>query len=197
MAAGRSTGVGGGSEIMRTIAGLVAASFVAFVVSTSGSRAYEAYRAYAERVVAKPPAGVSFRPDIEAALNSLASSNRKREGRKPLKGSTLLRTAARAHALDILKTGDVGHLSARGDRFAVRFEAFGGDEDERGVRGENALRGRQAGDTAAAQASHLMKVWLGSSGHRRNLMAYDYRYVSTGVVQNGSTFYAVQIFWQR
>jgi uncharacterized protein YkwD len=88
-------------------------------------------------------------------------------------------------------------LSARGDRFAVRFEAFGGDEDERGMRGENALRGRQAGDNAAAQASHLMKVWLGSSGHRRNLMAYDYRYVSTGVVQKGATFYAVQMFWQR
>jgi uncharacterized protein YkwD len=182
---------------MRTIAGLVAATFVAFAVSSTGSRAYEAYRAYAERIVAKPPAGVSFRPDIEAALNALASSSRKREGRKALKGSTLLRTAARAQAIDILKTGDVGHLSARGDRFAVRFEAFGGDEDERGMRGENALRGREAGDTAAAQAGHLMKVWLGSSGHRRNLMAYDYRYVSTGVVQKGSTFYAVQMFWQR
>lgn len=182
---------------MRVIVGFFAAALVATLCASGMAGAYDAYRVYAERLVAKPPAGVVFRPDIEAALNTLASSSRKREGRKPLAASTLLRTAARAQAIDILTTGDVGHLSARGDRFAVRFEAFGGDPDERGTRGENALRGRQAGNTAAAQASHLMTVWLGSSGHRRNLMAYDYRFVSTGVVQKGATFYAVQMFWQK
>jgi uncharacterized protein YkwD len=182
---------------MRVIFGFVAAALVAAVLATGAAHAYEAYRAYAERLVAKSPSGVVFRPDVEAALNALASSSRKREGRKPLAASTLLRTAARAQAIDILTTGDVGHLSARGDRFSVRFEAFGGDLDERGTRGENALRGRQVGDTASAQAHHLMTVWLGSSGHRRNLMAYDYRFVSTGVVQKGTTFYAVQMFWQK
>lgn len=176
---------------------VVLLAFAALMIGLAPSQGYEKYRVYAKRLVAAPPAGVVFRPDLEARLNALASARRRANGRKGLKASTLLRTAARAQAIDILRTGSVGHVSRRGDRFATRFEAFGGSLDERGTRGENALRSRKVSDKASVQAAHMMKVWLGSSGHRRNLMAYDYRYVSTGVVQKGNTFYAVQMFWQK
>ncbi len=171
-----------------TLAGLVFAGDM-------DSQARETYRAYAQRIVGNPPAGARFRGDLETRLNRLASSERKRNGRGSLKASNLLRTAARAQAIDILRTGDVGHRSKRGDRFVVRFAAFGGKD--RGIRGENALRSQKRSSTADGQARHMMKVWLGSTGHRRNLMAHDYRFVSTGVVQKGNRYYAVQMFWQK
>ena len=156
-------------------------------------QAAESYEAYARRSVAGPPKGARFRPDLEKRLDELASTVRRREGREPLKASKKLRIAARAQALDVLKTGRVGHLSARGERFARRFEAF--NDDDFSMRGENVLRGRKVSPDAGAQAAHLMSVWLGSSGHRRNLMARGYEYVSTGVVEKGGLYYAVQLFW--
>ena len=155
----------------------------------------EPYRKYAERLVGKPPSGVRFRPDLESKLSRNASAQRKRNGRSGLKASNLLRTAARAQAIDILRTNRVGHVSKRGDRFTVRFSAFAGDEDRYGIRGENALRSRSVSKNSDAQARHMMKVWLGSTGHRRNLMARDHRFVSTGVIQAGGRYYAVQMFW--
>ncbi len=181
--------------LLRWLAGPVVVLAGFAFVGDAPSQAREGYRAYAQRIVGNPPAGARFRGDLESRLNRLASSERKRNGRGGLKASTLLRTAARAQAIDILRTGDVGHRSKRGDQFVVRFAAFGGKD--RGIRGENALRSQKRSSTADGQARHMMKVWLGSSGHRRNLMAYDYRYVSTGVVQKGKRYYAVQMFWQK
>ena len=155
----------------------------------------EPYRAYAERLVAKPPSGVRFRPDLESRLSRNASGRRERNGRSGLKASNLLRTAARAQAIDILRTNRIGHASKRGDRFTVRFSAFAGDEDRYGIRGENAQRSRNVSANADIQARHMMKLWLGSAGHRRNLMARGHRFVSTGVVQAGGRYYAVQTFW--
>lgn len=181
-----------------TVAGVFAAVFLLFggvFPSSQQASAAEPYRKYAERLVSKPPKGVRFRTDLESRLNRQASAARKKNGRKGLKGSKLLRKAARAQAIDVLRTGKVGHYSKRGDRFTIRFSAFAGDEDRYGIRGENVLRSRRVSANPDAQAAHMMKVWLGSTGHRRNLMARDHRFVSTGVIQKGKRLYAVQMFW--
>ncbi len=176
---------------------LALAAITCVLVGPAADRAtgFETYRAYAEGLLARPPAGVRVRADLEKLLDGLASSARRKAGRRGVKASGLLRKAARAQAIDLLRTGRVGHRSKRGDRFSVRFEAFAGEEH--GTHGENALRSAKRAGTASGQARHMMKVWLGSAGHRRNLMGRDYRYVSTGVVQKGSTFYAVQMFWEK
>jgi uncharacterized protein YkwD len=56
--------------------------------------------------------------------------------------------------------------------------------------------GRPARSTAT-KARRLFRQWLDSTGHRRNLMNRNYRYVSTGAVAIGHHLYAVQIFWER
>ena len=107
----------------------------------------------------------------------------------------MLRPAARAQAVEMLRGNFVGHQSKSGYRFAQRFEAFAGEDH--GRHGENAARDRQSGPVDKAKARALFQQWLDSTGHRRNLLQRDYRYVSTGVVQKGHHLYAIQIFWER
>lgn len=157
--------------------------------------AYESYQDYALRLIRNLPDGTKFRPDLEAYLNALTATARKRKGRKPLQGHTLLRPAARAQAVEMLRGNFVGHRSETGYRFAARFEAFAGEDH--GRHGENAARDRQSGPVDKAKARALFQQWIDSTGHRRNLLNRDYRYVSTGVVQRGHHIYAIQIFWEQ
>ena len=110
--------------------------------------------------------------------------------------SDLLRDAARAQALEMLKGDYVGHQSQSGFQFKHRFAAFA-DPYIHGNHGENAARDRQDGPVDKAKAQRLFRQWLDSRGHRRNLMDRNYRYVSTGAVEIGHHLYAVQIFWER
>ncbi|MGI9465102.1 MAG: CAP domain-containing protein [Aestuariivirgaceae bacterium] len=154
-----------------------------------------AYRSYAEGLIANLPKGARFRPDLEAKLNALAASARARAGKPRLKASRLLRKAARAQAVEMLRGNFVGHRSKSGFRYKARFEAFAGDEH--GDHGENAARDRQPGPVNSAKARRLFQQWLDSRGHKRNLMNRYYRFVSTGAVQIGHHLYAVQIFWEK
>lgn len=153
------------------------------------------YRAYAEGLVGGLK-GATVRPDLEAYLDALASSARRKEGRPALVSSKLLKTAARAQAIEMLKGNFVGHSSAGGYSFKARFAAFG-DPEVNGGYGENAARDRQPGAVDKAKAARLFQQWLDSSGHRRNLMNRNYGLVSTGAVMVGSHLYAVQIFWEK
>lgn len=159
------------------------------------SIAYESYQDYALRLIRNLPDGAKFRPDLESYLNQLASTARKRRDRNPFEAHTLLQPAARAQAIEMLRGNFVGHESKSGYRFAARFEAFAGEGH--GRHGENAARDRQSGPVEKAKARALFQQWLDSTGHRRNLLHRDYRYVSTGVVQKGHHLYAVQIFWEQ
>ncbi len=170
-----------------------AAAFCTIVVSLAWASA--AYRDYATALIASPPANIQFRPDLERQLNGLASAERAAAGRGALAPSELVLTAAHAQALDMLNGNYVGHHSPSGYRFRQRFEAFAGYE--RGSFAENAARARGDAPADTAKARGLFQQWLDSTGHRRNLMRRDYRFVSTGVVQRGTHIYAVQIYWER
>lgn len=181
---------------MRTIALLVAAIVLCAALGASApADAAPAYRAYAEGLVTALK-GAKLRPDLEAYLDSLASSARRKEGRLGLVSSKLLKTAARAQAIEMLKGNFVGHSSAGGYSFKARFAAFG-DPEVNGGYGENAARDRQPGAVDKAKAARLFRQWLDSSAHRRNLMNRNYGFVSTGAVAVGNHLYAVQIFWER
>ena len=160
------------------------------------SSASQSYREFALELLQSKPKGAVVRSDLEAYLDGLAAEARRAEGRPPVESSDLLRDAARAQALEMLKGNYVGHQSQSGFQFKHRFEAFA-DPLVHGNHGENAARDRQNGSVDRAKARRLFGQWLDSTGHRRNLMNRDYRYVSTGAVEIGHHLYAVQIFWER
>jgi uncharacterized protein YkwD len=162
----------------------------------SAGQASQAYRAFAIELLRSKPQNVSVRTDLEAYLDGLAAEARRAGGRPPVEASDLLRDAARAQALEMLKGDYVGHQSQSGFQFKHRFEAFA-DPWVHGNHGENAARDRQNGPIDRDKARRLFAQWLDSTGHRRNLMNPNYRYVSTGAVEIGHHLYAVQIFWER
>ncbi|MGE0211467.1 MAG: CAP domain-containing protein [Parvibaculaceae bacterium] len=172
-----------------------ALAFLAALLLAVPAGAAPPYRAYAEGLVGGLK-GAKLRPDLEAYLDALAASARRKEGRPPLVSSKLLKTAARAQAIEMLKGNFVGHSSAGGYSFKARFAAFG-DPEVNGGYGENAARDRQPGDIDKAKAQRLFGQWLDSSAHRRNLMNRNYGLVSTGAVAVGNHLYAVQIFWEK
>lgn len=174
---------------------LALAAAGALLQAQAGSAA-EAYRVFAIELLKAKPQGVAIRSDLEAHLDDLAAEARRAGGRDPVEASDLLRDAARAQALEMLKGDYVGHESASGYQFKHRFAAFA-DPYVHGNHGENAARDRQPGPVDRAKAERLFRQWLDSRGHRRNLMDRNYRYVSTGAVEIGHHLYAVQIFWER
>ena len=177
---------------------LIATATMAGLIALFGlvpARAAPGYGTYVEALLAKPPEGVRFRPDLETYLDGLASSTRRGAGRKLLAASERLKRAARAQALDMALGGYVGHESRNGYRFSQRFAAFA-DPAAVGYHGENAARDRQPGGVDQAKAGRLFGQWLDSSGHRRNLLNPAYAYIATGAVQIDHALYAVQIFWQ-
>lgn len=166
------------------------------LIESLPASASEAYRVFAIDLVSNKLGEAVVRSDLEAMLDELAAAARRKAGRPPLAANDLLRTAARAQALEMLKGNFVGHESKSGFRFKHRFAAFA-DPFVHGNHGENAARDRQPGAVDKAKAARLFQQWLDSSGHRRNLMNPTYRFVSTGAVAIGHHLYAVQIFWEQ
>jgi uncharacterized protein YkwD len=179
----------------RLIMAAMLAAFMCLVAIAGQAAAAGGYKAYADALVAKPPDGVKFRPDLEAYLDGLASSTRRGAGYKRLAANERLKRAARAQALDMALGQYVGHDSRNGYRFSQRFAAYA-DPAAVGYHGENAARDRRRGSVDEARARRLFGQWLDSSGHRRNLLNPAYGYIATGAVQVGGALYAVQIFWQ-
>jgi len=161
---------------------------------TAQTPASAGYKAYAKQMLAHPPKGARYRPDLERALNAMASAARARAGVSRLKASTIARSPARAQALEMIIGNFVGHHSRSGAGLSTRFRAF--SRRDYSALGENAARNRRRGPVNVTKARQLFRQWLNSSGHRRNLMNPDYRYVSTGAVQIRGHLYAVQLFYR-
>lgn len=173
------------------VAALVLSAFVLFAGLV---QAASSYKAYGIGLNSNLPAGIKIRPDMEAELNRLVNAARKAKGRPALKPSSLFTIMARTQAIDMVLTDRVGHLSARGENFPLRFAAFANGVKYT-MNGENAARDRQSGGVDNKKAARLFEQWMNSSGHYRNLMNPAYLHVSTGAVQKGNHLYAIQIFW--
>ncbi len=143
----------------RLIMAAMLAAFMGLVAIAGQAAAAGGYKAYADALVAKPPDGVKFRPDLEAYLDGLASSTRRGAGYKRLAANERLKRAARAQALDMALGQYVGHDSRNGYRFSQRFAAYA-DPAAVGYHGENAARDRRRGSVDEARARRLFGQWL-------------------------------------
>ena len=153
------------------------------------------YQDYALSLTRNLPGDAKFRPDLEANLADLANAYRASKGKDALAASDLFLTAARAHAADMMLNNFMGHTASTGHNFDSRMRVFAGDITRFPAMGENAARQSQKTPVNAAKAQSLFQQWVKSGSHRRTLVSRDYGFVSTGVVQRGTTIWAVQIFW--
>ncbi len=176
---------------------LCAAVVLLFAVIAAAPVEAGDYARYAQSVLVTLQEDVKARPDLEAYLDKRVSAYRTANSRKRLIASDMLREAARAQAADMMLAGKSLHVSRKGHKFADRFGAYVEDIDLFAARGERAASDGRKSPANKVKVERLFQSWLASSGHRRNLMLRDYKYVSTGVIQRGNELWAVQIFWSK
>lgn len=122
-------------------------------------------------IAACTPTGVggvqrlSFGQSVDiAAVGARLSTLRAGQGlSRPLGHSAALQAVAQAHADDMAQTGDFGHRGSNGSTAMSRLRAAGYNAC---FNAENIAFGQE--NTAA-----VFQDWMGSSGHRRNILAVE------------------------
>jgi uncharacterized protein YkwD len=111
---------------------------------------------------APSPAGLT---SAEQALLGELNRVRAANGVAPLRVDAQLEQAARAHSADMLRRDYFSHLG-----FASRIRSSG-------ARGPSFGENLAWGTGAAAAAAAIVRMWLGSPGHRENLLRPGFRRV--------------------
>lgn len=131
---------------------------------------------------APPPPGCGT--TVEQEVMGLASEARASSGLGPLSCDAQMTLVARAHSQDMCDRGYFSHTALDGrspfDRMregGVRF----------GAAGENIAQGQRS-------ASEVHAAWMGSSGHRMNILGGGYRRIGVGLSECGGRMYWTQVF---
>jgi uncharacterized protein YkwD len=122
-----------------------------------------------------------------AELLQLTNAERQKVGAPPLKMNDKLTQAAQRHATDMATKNFLSHTGSDGSTMQSRVQATGYLYQ---ALGENVAAGQS---TPAA----VLKSWMNSSGHRRNILNPNYTEIGIGYAMNSSsryTHYWTQVF---
>jgi uncharacterized protein YkwD len=109
---------------------------------------------------------------MEAAVLTLVNQERaKVSGCKPLVADSRLTTAARAHSADMAANNYFDHTTPSGVEFGTRIKRAG---YRFSTAGENIAMGQRT-------PAEVMKSWMNSDGHRRNILNCAYRNLGVGL----------------
>lgn len=157
--------------------------------------ARETYVQASARLAAEAVAENLVRADLEAELFRLTNAFRASKGLKALALDSVMLDDARAHALDMMQLGRVGHAASSGQDFDARMRALrGGGMLVLPAMGENAARVSKPGKVDAVMAGKLFQQWVKSAPHRKTLLSRDFVKLAVGAVSQGGQLYADQIF---
>jgi uncharacterized protein YkwD len=131
-------------------------------------------------------AGLRDLERVRAGILAEVNAQRKRAGAPPLSANALLNKAAQRHAEDMLARGYFAHESPQGK--TVRERAREAGYEWRTV-GENIAEGQFTVD-------EVMKTWMNSPGHRRNILDPDFRELGVGLAlgRSGSGY---RVLWAQ
>jgi len=160
----------------------------------------QGYAEWAKAAIAQPPSDLRFLHDLDERLIELTNERRQAAGVPPLQPDPGLRTAARAHALDMLEQGYFDHVGPDGrdvsDRVAILDRRFIGTTGEN-LAQEKGIPVEGLGEQVGPMALKIVDGWMNSPEHRRNLL--DKRYTDFGLAAagQGKRLVIVQDFGQR
>jgi uncharacterized protein YkwD len=128
---------------------------------------------------AVPPGGEALRIEALARINA----ERGRAGVQALSPSPALERAAQLHACDSAAHGRMSHTGSDGSRFGDRIRRAG-------------YSYRRASENVAlghADAASLVAGWMGSRGHRRNLLDRGVQEIGLGLARgrNGHLYWVM------
>ena len=121
---------------------------------------------------------------IPDALLTLVNAERQRAGVAPLRLNHTLATAAQRHADDMAATRNLSHQGSDGSTLRSRI-----DDTDYGwmAIGENVAMGQTSPEA-------VMRSWMNSAGHRRNILNPDFQELGVGYAEGGGRPYWVQVF---
>ncbi len=125
--------------------------------------------------------------DFQTQVLELVNAERQKVGAPPLQLNDKLGQAAQRHAEDMAKNNFVSHDGSDGSTIQSRIEEAGYDY--------SAFAENVAGGQSTPEA--VLKSWLNSSGHRRNILNPDYKEIGIGYAKDSSsdyTHYWTQVF---
>ncbi|MCR4441132.1 MAG: CAP domain-containing protein [Peptococcaceae bacterium] len=133
--------------------------------------------------VQEPPAGQGEMSQEESLLLKLVNDERTKNGLKPLQPMPELNHLARLKSEDIIKYNYFSHTSPTYGSFAkmvydagIRFYSVG----------ENLAKGRSV--------THAFYMFLGSAGHRANMLNSSFTHTGIGVVHDQYGVVVTQLF---
>lgn len=135
-------------------------------------------------------AGSTSRPALtgdaatEQRVITIVNEHRSDAGCVPVKLDTRLRTAARGHSADMAAKDYFSHTGADGSSPWDRARRAGHTSPS----GENIAMGQRT-------AEEVMRAWMNSEGHRKNILNCDSKTIGVGLRRNsGGTPYWTQMF---
>lgn len=137
--------------------------------------------------------GVTHPEEIERLILELVNESRRRAGRSDLASDDTLRDCARRHSDDMLLRNFFEHVNPDGAAPADRVARL--HRRLVGLTGENIWMG--SGQDAARQrelATEIVRDWMGSPGHRENILRPEYTHLGVGVAVRGGEVRATQNF---
>jgi uncharacterized protein YkwD len=118
-------------------------------------------------------------PRLELQVAQRVNAVRRWHGLRPLRLARGLKASARSHSRDMALRGYFEHESANGAQFWSRIERFYGSRGYgRWEVGENILW-----QSGRAPAAEIVREWMGSPGHRENLLSGAWRELGLGALR--------------
>lgn len=122
---------------------------------------------------------------LRAEVIALTNLQRKKQGLAPVADHPALAKAAQDHACDNAKVLRMSHAGSDGSALPDRLKRVG-------------YRFREAYENVAAgfrDAPSVMSGWMGSSGHRRNILAKGARDIGIGVAlgRDGQLYWTMDL----
>jgi uncharacterized protein YkwD len=158
------------------------------------------YAEAAQAAIAHPPSDVEFLSGLEQRLIELTAERRQAAGAPPLQPDLGLRTAARAHALDMLERRYFDHIGPDGgdvsERVAILDRRFIGSTGEN-LAQEKGLAVAELGEQVGPLAVKIVDGWMHSPEHRKNLLDKRYTHLGLAAAGQGRRIVIVHDFGRR
>jgi uncharacterized protein YkwD len=133
---------------------------------------------------------------VEDSLFGLTNDQRLKKKRVLLIREELLVRVARAHSQDMLKRNYLSHFSPEGKSVVDRYAGETGEKTIRRSLGENlhTIESSQGLRDPNAIAQVMIKDWMGSSSHRKNIFSKNYEDAGVGCASDGSRIFCTEVF---
>ena len=132
--------------------------------------------------------------DVEEDLFHLVNEQRAKKKLSSLSEENDLDEIARSHSKDMLKRNYMSHFSPEGKSVVDRYSKY--DPKIRRSLGENihTIESSNGLRDPRAIAEVMVKDWMNSSGHRKNILAKKYEFEGLGCASDGTRIFCTQVF---